>query len=233
MSEQNLLIMMVEDERDLARLNARFLKRKGYDVIVAHTAAEARALFAENEPDLFVFDVELPDGDGFSLCEEFRQDTDAPVLFLTGMAETKDKITGLRSGGDYYITKPYDNDELAVVVESLLRREEQMRKKIAEISVIERGPLTLKTQEGKAYMNDVNVGLTSKEFAILVLLIQNEEKGLSNETIYKTVWEMDMGADTGVIRKHISTIRKKLDVENLDEFDILSEYGGMYRFTTK
>jgi len=232
MSEQNPLILMVEDEQDLARLNARFLKRKGYEVIVAHTAAEARKLFAENEPDLFVFDVELPDGDGFSLCEEFRQDTDAPVLFLTGMAETKDKITGLRSGGDYYITKPYDNDELAVVVESLLRREEQMRKKIAEISVIERGPLTLKTQEGKAYMNDVNVGLTSKEFAILVLLIQNEEKGLSNETIYKTVWEMDMGTDTGVIRKHISTIRKKLDVENLDEFDILSEYGGMYRFTT-
>ena len=232
MSEQNPLIMMVEDDLDLARLNARFLQRKGYDVIVANTAAEARQLFIKNVPDLYVLDVELPDGDGFLLCEEFRYGTDAPVLFLTGMSETHHKITGLRSGGDYYLTKPYDNDELAAVVESLLRKEEQMRKKIAEVSVIERGPLTLKTPEGKAYVDDCNIGLTSKEFAILLLLVQNEEKGLSNEMIYKSVWEADMGADTGIIRKHISIIKKKLGVDDIDDFDIVSEYGGIYRFTT-
>jgi len=232
MSQPSPLIMMVEDEIDLARLNARMLERKGYDVIIANTASEALALSEKNEPDLYVLDVELPDGDGFSLCEEFRQNTDAPILFLTGKSETKDKITGLRTGGDYYLTKPYDYDELIVVVESLLRREEQTRKKIADVSVIKRGPLVLKLREGKAYINDRNVGLTAKEFAILVLLVQNEEKGLLNETIYKTVWETDMGVDTGIIRKHISTIKKKLGVEDIDDFDIISEYGGIYRFTT-
>ena len=232
MSKLEPLIMIVEDEPDLARLNARLLMRKGYDVIVANSVAEARILFDMYEPDLYILDVMLTDGDGFSLCEEIRQYSDAPVLFLTGKSEIKDKIAGLRTGGDYYLTKPYDYDELTVVVESLLRKEEQTRKKIADVSVIKRGPLVLKLHEAKAYINDNNAGLTSKEFAILVLLVQNEEKRLSNETIYESVWEAEMGTDTGIIRKHISMIKKKLGVDNTDDFDIISEYGGLYMFTT-
>jgi len=232
MCETKPLILIIEDDVELALLNARLLKRKGYDVMVTNTAEEARDFLKMVKPALFILDIGLPDGDGFELCEEFKQRTDAPVLFLTGRKETRDKVAGLQAGGDYYITKPYENAELTAAVESLLQKEEQIRKKIAEVSVIERGALTLKLHESKAYIGERNAELTPKEFAVLALLVQNEENELSSEMIYETVWEADMNIDTGIIRKYISVIKKKLDVENTDDFDIISEYGGIYKFTT-
>lgn len=233
MSEQSQLILIVEDDQEMARLNARLLTRRGYAVLAAHTAGEARSFVREAAPDLFVLDVELPDGDGFSLCEEFRQGTDTPVLFLTGKTETKDKVTGLGIGGDYYLTKPYDRDEFLAVVQSLLSREARTREKITKLSVITRGPLTIKLTEHKAYVDGRDAELTSKEFDLLLYLVQNEDKELSGEQLYEGVWKKPIGVDTGVIRKHISEIRKKLGEGNTDEFAILNQRGARYIFTIK
>jgi len=233
MSERNPLILIVEDDAEMARLNARFLKRQGYDVAAVNTAAEARAFFHIQMPGLFVLDIDLPDGDGFALCEEFRRDTTAPVIFLTGKTDTKDKVMGLRTGGDYYLTKPFDRDELLAVVQSLFRREEHSQKKIAEVSVIERGPLTLKLQESKAFVNGIDAELTHKEFAVLLVLIQNEDKELPYQTIYESVWGTAMYNDSSALRKQISRLKKKLDEENTDSFAILNEHGKGYTFTTK
>ena len=120
MSERKLSILIVEDDTEMARLNSRLLKRHGYDVYVACTAIEARALIQSVMPDLFVLDVALPDGNGLDLCKEFRENTDKPIMFLTGKTGVEDKITGLALGGDYYLTKPYDKDEFISVVRSLL-----------------------------------------------------------------------------------------------------------------
>ena len=127
MHEGNPTILIVEDDVDMARLNAKLLKRRGYDAMAAYTAAEARSLVREVKPDLFVLDIGLPDGCGLSLCKEFQECSDAPVLFLTGRASTQDKVSGLKMGGDYYLTKPFDNTEFLAVVESLLRRTEKTR----------------------------------------------------------------------------------------------------------
>ena len=221
-------ILIVEDDEDMAQLNARLLKRQGYNALVAHTAAEARLLLNRSMPDLIVLDIELPDGDGFSLCKEFQQVTDAPVLFLTGKAETKDKVTGLTAGGDYYLTKPYDRDEFLAVVQRLLSRAEQTKKKLAETSVITRGPLTLKILESKAYVNGRDAELTQKEFAVLLMLMRNEGKELTSEAIYKSIWGADLNLDTGIIRVNISRLKKKLDEENTDSFSILHEHGKGY-----
>jgi len=231
-NEKALLILIVEDDKELARLNARFLKRQGYEVIIAYNAAEARSLFRENSPGLLVLDIGLPDGDGLSLCEEFRRDTDAPVLFLTGKTETGDKVMGLRKGGDYYLTKPYDSNEFLAVVQSLLRREEQTQKKIAEVSVIQRGPLTLKLQESKVFINGHDAELTPKEFAVLLILVQNEDKELTYETIYEHVWGTAMNNDSSALRQQISRLKKKLDEDNTDSFSILNDHGKGYTFTT-
>jgi len=234
MNEQNfpVLILIVEDDRELARLNARFLKRNGYEVIVAYNAAEARSLFYERNPNLFVLDIGLPDGDGLLLCEEFRKETNAPVLFLTGKTETGDKITGLRKGGDYYLTKPYDSNELLAVVQSLIRREEQTQKKISEVSVIRRGVLTLNIHERKVFVNERDAELTPKEFSVLLILVQNEDKELTYETIYENVWGTAMNNDSSALRQQISRLKKKLDEENTDSFAILNDHGKGYTFTT-
>lgn len=232
MNEQKPLILIVEDDEDLARLNTRLLTRYGYDTLVARTAAEARALFSENIPDLFVLDVGLPDGDGFTLCEEFRRMTDAPIIFLTGKTEINDKVAGLGRGGDYYLTKPYIKDEFLAVVKNLLRKVEQVQKKIDEASVITRKSLTLKLYENKAYVDDRDAELTPKEFGVLLILVQNEDKEVTSEQLYKSVWGTTMNNDANAVRLHISRLKKKLGEEDTDDFTIFTEYGRGYTFTT-
>jgi len=230
MPEQKPLILIVEDNETIAELNARLLRRQGYETSVANTAAEALVLFKNNSFDLLVLDIMLPDGDGHSLCEEFRRKTDAPILFLTGKKEKEDKIKGFNSGGDYYLTKPYDRDEFLAVIGSLLRRVEMTREKITEVSVIVKASLTLKLDERKAYINGNDIQLTQKEFAVLLLLVQNESKELTNEQIYESVWGSKMNNDPHPIRLHISRLKKKLDEENSDDFSIFTEYGKGYTF---
>jgi len=229
MAEWKPLILIVEDNEKMAELNARLLERQGYEVHTAYTAAGARSLFSDKAPDLFVLDVGLPDGDGYVLCEEFKRKTDAPILFLSGKKGTEDKIKGLNTG-DYYLTKPYDRDEFIAIVRTLLRKVERMHEKITGAFTIEFGPLKLMLKENKALLNGRDAQLTLKEFAVLLFLAQNEDKEVSNEVIYRSVWGEDM-SDTGVIRKHISQIKKKLDMDNIDEIAIWTEYGRGYTFT--
>jgi len=231
MTKPNPVILIIEDDVELARLNARLLKYHGYDVLVANTAAEARAVLKKSAPNLFVLDVSLPDGDGFTLCKEFRLDSDAPMIFLTGRTGTTDKVTGLCTCADYYLTKPFDSDEFIAVVQCLLRREEQNQKKIDEVSVITKGSLTLRIDERKALIMGRDAGLTLKEFAVLLILVQNEEKEVSSEVIYTSVWGATMNNDANAVRLTVSRLKKKLDEENAIDFAIFTKYGGGYVFS--
>jgi len=227
------IILIVEDDLETARLNSRMIRRRGYEVYTAQSAAEARSLVREIIPDLFVLDIVLPDGDGLSLCREFRQTNDAPILFLTGKKSTEDKVAGLSEGGDYYLTKPYAIDEFLAVIDRLLHRTQQVNKKIIEASIISCGPLLLNINQRTACINGRDVGLTAKEFAILHLLVRNEDVEVPSELIYETVWHTPMSGDTGALRVQIARLKKKLDEENTDDFSILRKHGKGYTFTTK
>ena len=228
---QRKSILIVEDDTDMARLNSRLLKRQGYDVFVACNAVEARAIVLEISPDIFVMDIGLPDGNGLELCREFRKISDAPLIFLTGKSATQDKITGLDSGGDYYLTKPYDKDELISIVQALLRRAEQTQKKIAEATFIERGSLTLKLDERKAFVNQKDTKLSTKEFSLLLLLVQNEDKELSHEFLYEAIFGTVMNNDSSSLRQMMSRMRRKINEEEAIDFYILNEHGFGYTFT--
>jgi DNA-binding response OmpR family regulator len=216
----------------MAQLADTLLKREGYDTLIAYTAAEAREAVKSVVPDLIILDVILPDGNGFELCKEFRKQTDKPVLFLTGKSETESKVTGLSTGGDYYLTKPYEYDEFLAVVNSMLRRERKTRKKIAEVTAIERGPLLLNIHDGKAFVGGRDAELSHKEFAILLMLMENEDRELTYETIYESVWKSPMYNDSSALRQQISRLKKKLDEENTDDFSILNTSKKGYTFTT-
>ncbi|MCL2664561.1 MAG: response regulator transcription factor [Defluviitaleaceae bacterium] len=232
MLEQKSLILIVEDDEEMAHLNERLLNRKGYHVLLALTAAEARLLAEKNNFDLMILDIGLPDEDGITLCGDLRKVSDAPILFLTGRNEAEDKIAGLDKGGDYYLTKPYDRSVFMAVVQSLLRRAERNKKRIDELSEITRGSLTIKIRDKKALINGRDAELTSKEFAVLLLLVQNEDKEISNEQIYKTVWGTEMNNDANAVRLQISRLKKKLDESNAEDFAIYTEYGFGYIFVS-
>ena len=180
MNEKKSLILMVEDEEQVLNTNCRMLRRRGYDVRTAQTAAEACHQLEEQLPDLLILDIMLPDGNGLDLCRRFREKTMNPVLFLTGKSDIRDRVEGLQQGGDYYLTKPYNFDEFLAVIQMLLERQKRMEEKIKEKFQSSRqitiGSLRLDLSDGHAYLNNADTGLTRTEFSLLRLLAENQEK---------------------------------------------------------
>ena len=160
MNEKKSLILMVEDEEQVLNTNCRMLRRRGYDVRTAQTAAEACHQLEEQLPDLLILDIMLPDGNGLDICRRFREKTMNPVLFLTGKSNIRDRVEGLQQGGDYYLTKPYNFDEFLAVIQMLLERQKRMEEKIKEKFQSSRqitiGSLRLDLSDGHAYLNNAD-----------------------------------------------------------------------------
>jgi len=232
MNEWKPLILIVEDDKDMAQLCARLLERHGYDTLVAYSVSESQVFLSENSPDLYILDIGLPDGDGMSLCKIIRQKSDAPVVFYTGRSEVSDMTASLGIGGDYYITKPFDREELIAVVQSLLRRDANARNKIAEGFIMKKDKLMLDIEKRKAYVDGCDIELTSKEFAVLLILMRNENREVAYEAIYEYAWGMPLNDDIVALRQLILRLRKKTGEESTDSFSILNKHGKGYTFTT-
>ena len=232
MNDQKPTILMVEDEADVLAVNQRMLNRRGYHVMTAANMAAALAVLSEYTPDLLILDIMLPDGSGYDICARFRQKSDQPVLFLTGKKETQDRIEGLQRGGDYYLTKPYNFDELLAVVKRLLEREWAQKEKQANLTTLKRGELVLDITKARAALRGKDISLTQKEFVILLTLIQNEGHEISVNKLYEAAWGAAANNDARVIRTHISNLRMKIDADNSDHYDIVSSYGKGYSFRT-
>ena len=173
---------------------------------LAMNLAEARRHINEASPDLIVLDIMLPDGDGVEYLNELRVNGFAkPVLLLTAKSELSDEIKGIREGGDDYITKPYDNDLLLARISSLLRRGSLVPETITK------GSLKLETYSGQAYGNGENLNLTRREFDLVFMLVQNEDRLLSVEYLYEKVWGQPLNADNNSIKALMSRIRVKIE----------------------
>jgi len=202
-------LLLVDDNKDIQKLNKEMLERRGdYKITLAMNLAEAREQISEHCPDLIILDIMLPDGSGLDFIKELRnrhEEKDIPVLLLTALGETGDVVKGLDMGGDDYLSKPYDNAVLLARIESLLRRTSRVPKTLTK------GPLTLDIISGRAFIDGCDLLLTQKEFAVLLLLTQNEGRVINAETIYASVWKQSSETDTNTIKATISNIRKKIE----------------------
>lgn len=202
------VILLVEDNPDILWANHAVFTSMGYAVVTAKRLSEARKSLAETPPDAIVLDILLPDGNGLDFMREIREVTDAPVLMLTALTEKDDRLAGLRAGGDDYIAKPYDIDELAERVNAFLRREKMHRERPARELV--KGPLRLDTASDRAYLGGMDLMLAPKEFLLLALLARSEDKILTSQYLYETVWKSPMLDDTQAVKKAVSRLRSKL-----------------------
>jgi len=198
-------LLIVEDDRRLSYINSRALEVTGYEVHTAFTLAEARQQLSEAAPDVILLDVKLPDGSGVDFCREIRTVTSAYIIFLTSVSDYDSELDGLLAGGDDYLRKPYGIDLLRARVAKGLRQNLPPGSQ-----VISRGPLELHIMSAQAFLNDQDMLLTQKEFALLLLLVQNEEKTLSKEFLYETVWNQPVNDDARAVKAHLSNVRKKL-----------------------
>lgn len=219
------VILLVEDDRNVLRTNRRILEREGYTVLCAETVQEARALLQKHVPDALVLDVMLPDESGIEFCEEIRGATPAPVLFLTARDEKCDVIEGLLAGGSDYISKPYDIDEFLARIKAQLCLAQ--RNRTARHRWLKCGELVLDLVSQRAYLNGKDMLLTQKEYSLLLLLAEAGGKILSAEYLYETVWKSPMAGDNRTLKRHLSTVRKKLE-DGESTYTISAVYGKGY-----
>lgn len=196
-------ILIAEDDEMIANLIRVNLVKSGYSCKCAYTGREAANLMGTTNFDLCLFDIMLPEIDGYELLE-YAKTMNFPVIFITAMGSTDNKVKGLRAGADDYITKPFEIVELLARVESVLRRYKKTDEIITEENV------TINMASRKVYQNGIEVNLTMKEFNLLLLLIRNKNVALYREIIYENVWESDYMGDSRTVDLHIQRLRKKL-----------------------
>lgn len=217
------IVLLVDDNIDILEANRRILTKAGYEIETAVTLAAARRCLKERPPNVIVLDVMLPDGSGIDFIGEIRQYTVAPILLLTAMAEKDQRIGGLRAGGDDYITKPYDVDELRERVAAFLRRDTMVRNDQPMQSKLLCGELTLDLGKSEAFIGETALLLSQKEFTLLLLLAQSEGITQKSEELYEKVWSRPMLEDSGALKTAVSRLRKKLVDADLDIVTVRGE----------
>lgn len=200
-------ILAVDDEQDIRKLLKEYLEMEGYLVYTAKNGMEAMEGL-KYQPDLIILDVNMPDMDGYTVCEKIRDYVDCPILFLTARMEEHDRVNGFKAGGDDYIVKPFSMDEMLARVEAHLRREERKKQKS---NVYISGDLTVDFSGHQVLVDGEDVGLTKTEFSIVELLITHSGQVFEKEQIYEKVRGFDGEADASIIAEHVRRIRQKID----------------------
>ena len=199
-------VLVVEDDADIADVLRRSLRNEGYQVKTSADGIEALDVAAAFTPDLVVLDLGLPRLDGVEVCRRLRDDGDVPILMLTARTELEDRVTGLDSGADDYLVKPFERQELLARIRALLRR--RPPRGAASLSV---GDLTLNPDTREVRRGEREIELTNREFELLEHLMRNERLVVSRERLLDEVWGYDPMAATNTIDVFISNLRRKLE----------------------
>ncbi|MET3120211.1 DNA-binding response OmpR family regulator [Undibacterium sp. GrIS 1.8] len=200
-------ILLVEDDRKAARLLARGFQEEGFIIDIAHTAEEGEEEAFITDYDLIILDWMLPGKDGIDLCRDLRaRGSQTPIMMLTARDALTDRITGLNTGADDYLTKPFAFEELLARVRALLRRSE-----ISRPLILAAYDLTLDPVSHRVMRANVLLDLTPKEYAILEILLRHPGEVISRARLAEQVWKADTISLDNLIDAHISNLRKKVD----------------------
>lgn len=219
-------LLIVEDDRLLSQALARSLA-DAYDIDQAFDGEEGLFYAAQDVYDLVVLDVMLPERDGFSVLEALRErDVRTPVLMLTAKGTTADKLRGLRSGADDYLTKPFDRDELLARIEAILRRSTGR----PDVTTITFKDLVLHTQTKQASLAGEPLALKGKQYDILEYLVSHRGSLISKDRLFDKIWGFMSDTSSNVVEVYVSALRKALAPSGYDRY-ITTIRGAGYLFT--
>ena len=237
MSDRNRILIIEDDEgiRDGVRI---LFENEGYEVIEAGTGTDGLRLLDE-QTDLLILDIMLPDISGFEVCEQVRRFSFVPILFLTAKAMDSDKITGFMAGGDDYLTKPFSYTELIGRANALIRRYHTYNNSANGIDTdddqyISISGIRITTTKNEVYKNDIDVSLTELEYQILLLMMRQPGKLFSARDIYERVWKVPyIHSCNGTVLVHIRNLRVKLEEDPGNPKFIKTIWGKGYFFDSK
>lgn len=226
-------ILMIDDDKELCSLIKKCLDNEEMSTLVAFSGSLGLKVLGENKDNLslIILDVMLPDLDGFSILKRVREISNVPVLMLTAKNSEEDKVIGLRTGADDYLTKPFSINELTARVDSLIRRFTTLNKThdTQKGNLILKG-MTIDIDNRIVCVNDKQIDLTGKEFDLLLFLANNKGRVYTKKQIYTQVWENDYAFDDSNIMSFISKLRKKIEPNPDNTFYIQTVRGVGYRF---
>ncbi len=227
-------ILVVDDEKTLVKGIKFNLENEGYRVDACYDGKTAVEMAKNNDYDLIILDLMMPELDGLGACQQIRMFSNVPVIMLTAKSEYADKILGFEFGADDYITKPFNILELKARVRALLRRSTvtnaQRQIHEAENSQLVKGHIRLDTERRQAFKDDVPVELTVKEFDLIEFFMKKPGKVFSRESLLNLVWGYDYQGDIRTVDVHIRRLREKLEQNPASPEYILTKWGVGYYF---
>ena len=222
-------ILVTDDEPRYVRAIQFNLQANGYEVLTAQNGQAAIELAASEEPDLVLLDVKMPGIDGYKACRRIREFSSVPIIMLTALAQEADKVKGLDTGADDYVTKPFSANELLARVRAVLRRVELAQRQTPE-PTIQAGRLRVDLAQKRAYLDDQDVHLTPTEYRLLSELVQHSGRVLVPEHLLEKVWGPGYEGETRLVWQAMHRLRRKIEPDPQDPQYIQTKPGIGYMF---
>ena len=224
-------VLVVEDDRNISDLLHLYLEKEGYAVTTAFDGGEGLNKFRAIKPDLVLLDVMMPVMDGWSVCKAIRAEGKTPVIMLTAKSETDDKVQGLKSGADDYITKPFGTSELLARIRTAIRhtRMAGSNPSVAKENRFKAMGLVIDYDKYRVYVDDRDAGLTQNEFKLVALLGRYAGRVLTYDYLLREIWGPNKAYDNQILRVNMANIRRKIEKNPAEPQYIFTEVGVGYR----
>lgn len=221
--ENKLKILVVEDNKSIIEGLKYLLEKEGFDVEFVNSKDQALSRLKNSKYDLFLLDVQLPDGSGFDICKYIKQRIDTPIIFTSARNEESNIVYGLDIGADDYITKPYGNNELISRINSVLRRYRKEKR-----NVIVYKNINVDVDKATVYKNSKEIYLTNLEYKILLMFLNNQNKIITREELLEKVWDIDGNfVNDNTLSVYIKRLRLKISDEENSEEEIIKTVRGI------
>ena len=226
-------VLVVDDEKLIVKGIRFSLMQDDMEVDCAYDGEEALNLAKSNAYDMILLDVMLPKMDGFEVCQAIREFSEVPIIMLTAKGDDMDKILGLEYGADDYITKPFNILEVKARIKAIMRRTSPAKVVKEQTSVIEKGDIKLDCDSRRLFINDEEINLTAREFELLEILVKNENKVYSRESLLNLVWGKDYPGDVRTVAVHVRRLREKIETNPSEPKYVHTKWGVGYYYNQK
>ena len=224
-------ILIVEDEVAIAELEKDYLELSGFDVVMQHTGDAGLKAALNEDFNLIILDLMLPNVDGFEICKKVREKKNTPIIMVSAKKEDIDKIRGLGLGADDYMTKPFSPSELVARVKAHLARYERLvGSGVKANEIIEIRGIKIDKTARRVYVNGEEKAFTTKEFDLLTFLAENPNHVFTKEVLFNKIWDMESIGDIATVTVHIKKIREKIEFNTSKPQYIETIWGVGYRF---
>lgn len=224
-------ILIVEDEVAIAELEKDYLELSGFDVVMQHTGDAGLKAALNEDFNLIILDLMLPNVDGFEICKKVREKKNTPIIMVSAKKEDIDKIRGLGLGADDYMTKPFSPSELVARVKAHLARYERLvGSSVKANEIIEIRGIKIDKTARRVYVNGEEKAFTTKEFDLLTFLAENPNHVFTKEELFNKIWDMESIGDIATVTVHIKKIREKIEFNTSKPQYIETIWGVGYRF---